>query len=415
MARGEASKENKFRRMAASALATTKSLLSRYRYRLAGSMECRQAAHEITGMLRSICDRCQEETFSLHPKALWYLGKVIAVIYVVAAVMSVFGGILIWIGALLCLIGLVYGLSQYVFYSRLFDPLFKRAEGCNVVGVLESVYPADRQVVLVSHHDSPYIFNFLERFQPIAFARFFLGMLSYAFLTLYLSLLSIKQLVLRHIEASHGVALWATALGALFAFQLFHMMSRRPSPGAGDNLNSTSMNIEVAKHFNRARSGVKALQHTRIVILSTDGEEIGQRGAMEYVRAHLSELRHMLTYVVNVDSVYYYKDLAVLTRDRNWSMKMSSNLVAAFVKIARQLKIPLRPVAIPFGGGGTDAAAFMAEGIMATGLIAQPIGAVRNDHLYHTSKDVVEEIEERAVEAILRLLVHYVEAVDGAN
>ncbi len=61
-------------------------------------------------------------------------------------------------------------------------------------------------------------------------------------------------------------------VGALFALQLFLMMSRRPSPGAGDNLNSTSMNIEVAKYFARAKDGQKQLQRTRLVILSTDGD-----------------------------------------------------------------------------------------------------------------------------------------------
>jgi aminopeptidase YwaD len=401
--------------MAKAALATTKDLLSRYRFRLAGSLQCRLAAQEIASALHECCDRCHEEPFVLHPKALWWLGKMLAVIYTAATLLSLLGGIFLWIGSLLCLIGFVYGLAQYIFYSRLFDPLFRSAEGRNVVGTLEPANAADRRVVLVSHHDSPYIFSFLERLQPIAFARLSLGMLSYAWLTMYLIFLAIKQLLSGQAQHSRGALLWLVAIGALFALQLFLMMSRRPSPGAGDNLNSTSMNIEVAKHFTRCKDSDKQLQNTRLVVLSTDGEEIGQRGAIEYVRAHLPELRRMPTYVLNIDSVYYLQDLAVLTRDRHGRVKLSSSMVDTLLRIAKKYQINIRAKPIPFGGGGTDAAAFAVKGIETTGLIAQPTGLLRNDHLYHTSKDTAEMIDERAVSAIISIIIEYVRCVDAAK
>lgn len=400
--------------MAKAALGTTKDLLSRYRFRLAGSLQCRLAAHAIASALNECCDRCHEEPFVLHPKALWWLGRMLAVIYAVATLLSLLGGIFLWIGSLLCLIGFVYGLAQYIFYSRLFDPLFRSAEGLNVVGSLEPANAAERQVVLVSHHDSPYIFSFLERFQPFAFARLFLGMLSYAWLTVYLAFLAIEQLLSGQAQHSSGIMLLLVAIGALFALQLFLMMSRRPSPGAGDNLNSTSMNIEIARYFARRKDSEEQLQNTRLVVLSTDGEEIGQRGAIEYVRAHLSDLRRIPTYVVNIDSVYYSKDLAVLTRDRHSRVKLSSSMVDTILRIAEQHQIRIRSKPIPFGGGGTDAAAFAVKGIEATGLIAQPTGLLRNDHLYHTSKDTAEVIEETAVSAIIRIITEYVRYVDAA-
>ncbi len=401
--------------MAKAALGTTKGLLSRYKFRLAGSSQCRLAAHEIASALHECCDGCHEEPFVLHPKALWWLGKMLAIIYVAAAFLSLLGGANIWIGSLLCLIGLFYGLAQYIFYSRLFDPLFRSAEGRNVVGTLEPVYAAERQVVLVSHHDSPYIFSFLERFQPIAFARLFLGMLSYAWLTIYLTFLAILQLLSGQTQHNHGAPLWLVAIGALFALQLFLMMSRRPSPGAGDNLNSTSMNIEVVKYFARCKDSEKQLQNTRLVVLSTDGEEIGQRGAIEYVRAHLPELRRIPSYIINVDSVYYIKDLAILTRDRHGRIRLSASMVDTLIRIAEKCQISVRAKPIPFGGGGTDAAAFAVKGIEATGLIAQPTGLFRNDHLYHTSKDTAEMIDEKAVSAIIRIIIEYVRCVDAAK
>jgi aminopeptidase YwaD len=281
------------------------------------------------------------------------------------------------VGSALCLIGSVYGLSQYVFYGRLFDPLFRGAEGCNVVGTLEPTASVDRQVILVGHHDSPYIFSFLERFQPIAFIRFLLGIASFIWLGAYSLLLSIQQLVFKEQHLPHGAALWITGAGFLFAAQLFFMMSRRPSPGAGDNLNATSMNAHVARYFRDAGTRDSSLRRTRLMLLSTDGEEIGQRGAIEFAKRHFTELHAIPTYVLNIDSVYYYKDLAVLTRDRNYTCPLSRAMVSEIKKVADENDIEVKTMPIPFGGGGTDAAAFAVAGIAATTLIAQPTGLWR--------------------------------------
>jgi Zn-dependent M28 family amino/carboxypeptidase len=56
--------------------------------------------------------------------------------------------------------------------------------------------------------------------------------------------------------------------------QLFFMMGRAPSPGAVDNLNSTCIAVSIAQYFAAACGGSAALRHTRLIVLSTDGEEI---------------------------------------------------------------------------------------------------------------------------------------------
>jgi aminopeptidase YwaD len=401
--------------LALASLEMTKRLLIRDRYRLAGTAECRHAAQEIAETLKGSCDSIQEESFILHPKALWSLGRVIAIIYSVSAVLVILGGYFVYAGCLLCLAGLTYGLSQYVFYGQLFDPLFKSAEGCNVVGVLEPIATVERQVIVVGHHDSPYIFNFLERFQKVAFLRFLLGMASFIWLCIYSVLLSIEQLSLKELRSAEGAPLWITSLGLIFALQLFFMMGRKPSPGAGDNLNSTSMNAQIAKYFKEERVGGVPLRHTRLVVLSTDGEEIGQRGAIEYVRRHSAELHATPTIVLNIDSVFYYKDLAVLTRDRNWSCKLSRSMVHDIREVAADRGLCLKTMGIPFGGGGTDAAAFATAGIETTSIIAQPAGLFSNDHLYHTSRDVVERIEIEAVRAVVEIAVGYLRKVDSRS
>jgi aminopeptidase YwaD len=376
------------RALALSSLESTRVLLERHRYRIAGTSECRDAAHEIANRLRKDCDRVQEEAFTLHPKALWHLGRAIAVIYIVSTILVILGGYPLYAGSLFCLVGLAYGLSQYVFYGRLFDPLFRSAEGCNVIGTLEPVGIVTQQVILAGHHDSPYTFAFLERFQRMAFTRFLLGMISYVWLCVYSVLLSIHQLRSAEPQSAHGAPLWITAVGLLFAVQLFFMMSGTPSPGAGDNLNATSMGSEIAGYFRREKSGGTPLRHTRLIVLCTDGEEIGQRGAIEFARKHDGELRSTPTHVFNMDSIYHYKDLAVLTRDRNCTCALSGTMVFDILGVA-------------------------AAGIEATTIIAQPTGLVSNDHLYHTSRDVVENIDVKAVTATLDLALGYIRKVDA--
>jgi len=391
----------------------TELLLQKHRFRIAGAPECRRAAHEIAENFRTICDSVQEETFLLHPKALWYVGKAIAVIYLLAAGLITLGGCFLYLAAVLCLLGLSYGVVQYVFYGRLFDRAFKSAAGCNVIGSLEPSNAVKQQVVLMGHHDSPFIFSFLERFQSIAFIRFLLGMLAYAWLCVYSIAASVHQLMSGGLHAPIRIFLWITLAGLPFALQLFFMMSGSPSPGAGDNLNSTSMTAMISQYFHSERSQGLPLKHTRLILLSTDGEEIGQRGAIQYVQRHSSELHTTPTFVFNIDSVYGLKNLTVLTRDRNFLCRLSDSMISDIGMIASDQGLHLKRGPIPFGGGGTDAAAFAAAGIKATSIIGMPISLISKDRLYHTSKDTVEHIEPAAVRAVLELATGYIRYVDN--
>jgi Zn-dependent M28 family amino/carboxypeptidase len=215
------------------------------------------------------------------------------------------------------------------------------------------------------------------------------------------------------LHAPIRISLWITLAGLPFALQLFFMMSSSSSPGAGDNLNSTSMVATIAQYFHSERSGGLPLKHTRLILLSTDGEEIGQRGAIQYVQSHYSELHTTRTFVFNIDSVYYLRNLTVLTRDRNFSCRLADSMISDICMVAGEQGLHLKRGPIPFGGGGTDAAAFAMAGIKATSIIGMPTGLISKDHLYHTSNDTVEHIEAAAVRAVLELATGYIRHVDN--
>ena len=134
---------------------------------------------------------------------------------------------------------------------------------------------------------------------------------------------------------------------------------------------------------------------------------------MHYAEKHKHELLSIPTQVLNIDSVYFLKNLAILTRDRNSTRKLSRSLAASICAIANKRGIRIRKMPLPFGGGGTDASPFAAIGVESTTLIGMPTGLMSNEHLYHTERDTAERIETQAVAAVLDLAIRYIKSIDS--
>jgi hypothetical protein len=401
--------------LARKCLARTEAIMKNHRYRIAGTDPCRASARDIAASLRSNCDAVEEERFVLHPRVLWWTGKIAAIAYVVGGILGFLGGPWFYAGSLLTLAGLFYTIMQYVICAEVFDRLFPGSEGCNVVGILEPAGRVDRQVLLVGHHDSPHTLSFLTHAPQLAYARFFLGIISYLYLTASLVAAGIGQAAAHPQGPFAGAQAWLVVIGLLFAAPLFFFSTNRPSPGAGDNLNATSLAMTVAEYFYGERQRGNPLAHTRLVVLSTDGEEVGQRGAIHHARAHRDDLRAIPARVFNIDSVYKLEDLSACTRDRNCTTGLSKSMADELVQVAAARGLRLRRLAIPFGGGGTDAAAFAMEGIAATSVIGLPTGPFSRSQYYHTERDTVDRIEPRAVEALIGIAIDYVRKVDDGT
>ncbi len=398
--------------LAAACLRGTESLMVLHKLRIAGTEPCRLASQKIASVLRETCDDVSEETFTLRPRALWCVGKAVSISYVLAGILWFLGGAGVYAAGLISVMGTVYAFSQYVVCAELFDGFFPSAEGRNVAGKLDPSGEARQQIIIVGHHDSPYIFSFLSHWQQVALLRLFLGVGFYLYLVFATISASFQQAFGGSATHLEGPQFWIVAAGMLFVLPLFFMVTNTPSPGAGDNLNSTFLAAAVMRHFQKERKDHRSLQQTRLICLTTDGEEIGQRGAIEYVRRHKIELRAIPTYVVNLDSIYSVKDLRICTRDRNFTTKLSGRMAEELKKAAGKKGYCLRKMPIPFGGGGTDAAAFAVAGIDATSIIGLPTGLLSRSSWYHTAKDTVDRIESKAVEAVLETIIEYIVSKD---
>lgn len=382
-----------------SILSFTESLLKSFPNRITGKPDCLNTALTIEENLGKYCDRTVRETFALHPGSLYGMGAILAGSYIISLLFTVIGGIGIYISLALCVLFFVYAFMHYILYGALFDKLFKKAEGCNVAGILEPAGTVKQQVIIMGHHDSSYIFNFLSRFEKLAGIRMLLAVVFY----FYLAILGITQLT--------GLVFWPVnlviaAAGLIFVLPMFFFYSRKPSPGAGDNLNGSSIGIYIARFFGETKAA-KPLKNTRLIILSTDGEEAGQRGAIAYAKKHKEELHKIPARVINVDSIYQLKELAVLIRDRHGTMPLSKNLGLQICDLASDMNYKIKKIPAPFGSG-TDAAAFAKTGIESTSIIAMNTSMFDKGHIYHTAADTVKSIEPEAVEAVVNIIINYI-------
>jgi aminopeptidase YwaD len=387
-------------------LERTRVLIGKCHPRLPGSPGCLRAAAELRDGLAKSCDRAFLEEYVQHPASLLTMNRVLAMDYLVAAALFFLGGWGICAAAAVFTLGTAYFINEFAFLGRVFDRLFKKKPGVNVVGIMEPASDVKQQIIISSHHDSTPVCNFMEKHQWAYAFRMVLPMGFHLIANVGAILVSAG---LRPGSAGDGVrAVFKIILvaGSLFIVPLFWYYGRDASPGASDNLASSLMLVKLAELF---KSGdLKKPNHTRLIFLSADGEENGQRGSFEYARKHKAAFLDLPTFVFNMDTLGRFKDLAFLKTDTNGFRRLSVPLTEECLKIAAALGYPVKVIRFPFGGGGTDAGQFARVGIESASLIGISTRLIRKDVEYHTSCDTVDNIEPAAVEAGLNIAANLI-------
>jgi aminopeptidase YwaD len=421
MATTRIASEHVFMRLARACLGKTERFFQAHPVRSAGYQPCLDAARDLAIEFGNGCDSARTEDFEVHPRVLWYTGRIIALGSLLGAGLSVFlaryygASLLIYVGLVCCWAACCYGVVVYVCFSSRLDWLLPRGEGgCNVVGELNPAGAPTQQILLVGHHDAAYVFSFLESraWGWAANLRFFAAILGFVWVLLYSTVLSFG-LALGRLQPPSDALLVVTAVACVCAAPLYFMITHTPAPGAGDNLNSPFMALTVARYFAWERRHGHPLQKTKLVVVSMDGEEIGQRGAKAYVQRHLSELNGMPTWVLNMDTVVHPDDLTIATRDRNWLRGLSAEMVADVSAAANWLGIAMTARPFRFGAGGTDAAPFADAGIKATSIVASSMAIVSRGHQYHTSRDRVQAINAAVVRDTMMIAAQYIRSKDA--
>lgn len=389
----------------------TRQVIDEYGPRLCGSEACEKSARVIHAELKKRCHSAGIEEFDVHPNAFLGFVKVSTVVYIISSLFLFFEylapaaiGYTFTMTMILC---------QFVLYLQVFDFLYKKKKGYNVYGVIEPRREVKQQIILGSHHDSARVFNYFTYFPRLYRIRLILGfgpiVLSFFILWAWI----IMAAVTGHKPVFADWLRYGTVASFVFTGQLFFFIGKKGTPGAGDNLIATAMSITLAGIFGGAKNKKKPpLEHTRLVILSFDGEESGLRGARAYAQKHREELLSIPTYVFNMDSIYDADKIKFLISDINGLKMLSRKMAGECVDVAQRLGYRPKFFRFLFGAGGTDAAEFAKIGVEATTLIAMPISVERDAVVYHTPDDTVDNIEPEAVEAVLKIAEAYIAEKD---
>lgn len=389
----------------------TRNIIAECGPRLTGSTAAQRSAGMLKQELDTFCDKTVLENFTVHPKAFLGWIRILVLFYIAGVVLLWFG--LPLAAAILATSGMVIMSLQFFLYIKLLDPFYPAKKGSNVIGTLEPENEVTQQVIISGHHDSARIFNFFIH-QPSWYAVRVMGGIGSVVLLMVSAWISLLlQTGSRALPGWFNIIYGILTLLLVIVLQLWFFASNKGTPGAGDNLISSAAAVETGRYFADLRKQGKGLKNTRLILASWDAEEAGLRGARAYANAHKKEFSAIPTWNFNVDCPYSSESLFFLTSDINGSVKLSESMAKECRNICTDLGFSAEVKPIEFLTGGTDAAELAKKGVQATTLMGMPWGNTARALVYHTPADTPENIEEKAIEAVLLCARRFVEITDA--
>jgi aminopeptidase YwaD len=390
----------------------TRSMISRFGPRLPGSKACLDAAAFLRNEWKTACDTASLQHFQQTPGSFYTLPAIIVGSYAAGSILFFLQGKFLFAAFFVYSFGMLFFIHQFLFLGTFFDRFFPKRPGCNVWGTIEPKGEARQTVILGGHHDSTLNCRFLEKHQEWYAFRLILPIAFFTAATAVSAILAIRHL------AGPGplgspfarISCIGIGIGFLFVLPLLRYNGATGTPGAGDNLMSSILCARIPETISRIHG---PLEHTRLIVLSTDGEENGQRGSRIFARHILSHEHTPKVYAVTIDCIYKKSDLAFVKRERNGTVAMSRSLLEKAERLSRENRYGIRTRSIPPGGGGTDAAQFQRAGIESLSIIGISTHLIRKGIVYHTSRDIVENIEPKAVAAVLDFTARFAISLDS--
>lgn len=411
------------------ALTLAERLIGIFGPRPAGSEQSRGCANALKAEAETISDSVHTEDFSVHPGSFLGWIRILVILYA-ASVAGMWSGYYL-ISVLLIISGIFILVFQFFLYREILDPFYPGKTGRNVLASIEPAGELRGELIISGHHDSARVFNFLV-YQPALYPLRVNGGIA------SLVLLGVTSAVMAAIRSGSGSPDWRWIPSLVFSVlfllvvQLWWFASGEYTEGAGDNLASSAAAWEFLRFCSLEKKNGNGFRHLKITAASWDAEEAGLRGSrawrirrMEDIRASTARTSgstspgalvdpDLPVWNLNLECLYREEDLFLLTSDINGSVKLSSDLAgrcAGLLATGSGLTVDCKPIA--FLTGGTDAGETARAGVQSTTLMGMPWGNNDRAAVYHTPRDTIGAVSEKAVSAALKLCADLAEELDG--
>lgn len=388
-------------------------VIKKYGPRESGNENCYAAQKHIKKEMDIFCDETRFEEYKMAPKAFLHFTKLVSVAIILAVVVCailVFTSVITFFIAQ-CIVGVFVGIGlfitfmEFLLYKRFMDPLYKKVEGHNLVGIRKPRGEVKRRIVISGHIDSAYEWRHLyygkkvNLMGPCMTLAIGGGIISFivALITIianFVDMGSFGDFMLNYSYYFHFV----TVLGMITLFLFIDF--KTVSPGANDNLTGTYAAVSALRMLDMA--GVD-FENTEVCAMITDGEEAGLRGCKQWAKDHYDEYvkSGVETAVLCVDTLtdleylnVYSKDMTGLVRhDRRFSQLVMDAAVDSGHSDLKFANVFF---------GSSDAAAFTQEGITATCLAAMDPSPA---DYYHNRRDTADRLVPEAIKTGYEVII----------
>lgn len=380
-------------------------VIKKYGPRESGNENCLAAQKHIKKEMDTFCDETSFESYKMAPKAFLHFTKLVSAAIILAVVVCailVFTSVISFFAAQCVVgaavfVGLFITVMEFLLYKEFMDPLYKKVEGHNLLGVRKPNGEVKRRIIISGHIDSAYEWRHIYYSKKVPLMGVLMGWTIVSAIVSFI--IAVITIIAHFVDmGAFGTFMsdysyyfhFFTALGmvTLFMFVDFKTIS----PGANDNLTGTYAAVSALRMLDMA--GVN-LENTEVCAMITDGEEAGLRGCKQWAKDHYDEYMNsgVETAILCVDTLTDLEYLNVYSRDMTGTVKHSEK----FSQLVMDSAIDAGHSDLKFANvffGSSDAAAFTQAGITATCLAAMdPTPA----DYYHNRRDSYDRLVPEAI------------------
>lgn len=346
--------------------------------------------------LTTFCDGVSEDTFSVNQKAYILSNLLIFIFMIISAAAAICS---FFIDDMLLIAASVFSVLSLLGFFGVFGGTSKNVEGINIFATRAPQKETKHRIVLEANLDAP----FKRTLSPKASA--ILKTINFFSIVLYIAF-DIVELLITYNKISFdgsNIFVYLSFPLAIFAFiPLFLARSVNATasfPGVTDNLIGCYTACGTLRYMSEMDL---RLENTELCVLLTGAKNAGLKGAKEYCRIHKDSDKAVDTTVISIDTVFNPETLTVVSTSGK-----ATDLIAKASENSGVNILSTIPKKIKKYGSGT---VFKKNHIPCATLTT--LGENPPEYI-GTAKDTEENINVKAIEAVMKLSLEAAYAKDS--